>query len=111
RGEVDSGSLRKAEGDRPGEAEDEPGADGAVQRARRQPSERLRADVVADAGAARDVGAALYRHRASRRAVLRLDSRPLGARSLLRDAGPDGRQPTVAAEAHALCRRGSGAAK
>ena len=43
RGEGDSGSLREAEGDRPREAEDEPGADGALQGARREPGERLRA--------------------------------------------------------------------
>jgi YidC/Oxa1 family membrane protein insertase len=49
----------------PGEAEDEPGADGALQGARRQPCERLRADAVADAGAAGDVGAALHGDRAS----------------------------------------------
>ena len=36
----------------PGEAEDEPGDDGALQGARRQPGERLRADAVDDAGAA-----------------------------------------------------------
>ena len=42
--EGDPGALREAEGDRSGEAEDEPGADGALPRARRQPGERLRAD-------------------------------------------------------------------
>ena len=43
-GESDPGSLREAEGDRSGETEDEPGDDGALQRARRQSRQRLRAD-------------------------------------------------------------------
>ena len=80
-GESDPGSLREAEGDRSGEAEDEPGADGALQGARRQPGERLRADAADDAGALRVLRAAVDGDRAARRAVLRLDSRSVGARS------------------------------
>ena len=52
RGEGDPGSLLEAEGDRSGQAEDEPGDDGALQGARRQSGERLRADAADDAGSA-----------------------------------------------------------
>ena len=53
---------------------------------------------------------AFYAHavggdRAARRAVHRLDSRPLGARSVLRHAGPDGRDAVLAAEDDADGRR------
>src|SRR4030095_9965123 len=97
--ESDPGPLLQAESDRSRQAEDEPGADGALQGARRQPCERLRADAIADARAAGDVGPALHGDRTARRAVLRLDPRPLGARSVLRGADPHGCEPALAAEA------------
>ena len=60
-------------------------------RARRQSRQRLRADAADDAGAVRVLRAAVDGDRAARRAVLRLDPRSVGARSVLRHAGPDGR--------------------
>ena len=54
------------------------------QGARRQPGQRLRADAADAAGALRVLLAAVDGDRAARRAVLRLDSRSVGARSVLR---------------------------
>ena len=51
------------------------------------------------------------RDRAARRAVLRLDSRSVAARSVLHHAGPDGRHAVLAAAHDAAGRRGSGAAE
>ena len=111
RGQGDPGSLHEAEGDRSREAEDEHGDDGPLQGEGRQPGQRLRADAADDAVHLRVLRAALDRDRAARRAVHRLDSRSVGARSVLRDAGPDGHQPGVAAAAHAGRRDGSGSAE
>ena len=54
-----------------------------------------------DAGAARVLLAAVAVDRAARRRFVVLDSRPVAARSVLRDAGADGRHDVLAAEDHA----------
>ena len=82
----------------PGAAEDEQGGDGALQAARRQPGGRLRADAADAAGAVRVLLHAVGRDRAARRAVHRLDQRPVGARSAVRQAGADGRHAVHPAE-------------
>ena len=71
----------------PGEAEDEPGDDGALPRAGREPRQRLHSDSADPAGVPRVLRAADHRHRAARRAVLRLDSRPVAAGSYYVHAG------------------------
>ena len=90
-GEGDPGSLREAEDDRSGEAEDERRADGLYRERGVNPGERLRADAADAAGAVRVLRDAVGGDRAARRAVRRLDSRSVGARSALHHAGPDGR--------------------
>ncbi len=74
----------------PGSAEDERRADESLSRARREPGERLRADAADDAGAVRVLRDAVGGHRAARRAVRRLDPRPLRVRSAVHHAGADG---------------------
>ena len=81
RGEGDSGSLREAEDERSGAAEDERRADEPLPRARRQSGERLRADAADAAGAVRVLRDAVGGDRAARRAVRRLDQGPVDLRS------------------------------
>ena len=64
----------------------------------RQPGERLHPDAADDAGAVRVLLAAVAGDRDSRRAVHLVDHGPVGARPVLRDADPDGREPVLAAE-------------
>ena len=95
----------EAEGDRPRAAEDEHGDDGPLQGEGRQPGERLRADAAHVPDALRVLLAAVAGDRDPRRAVHLVDHGPLGARPVLRDADPDGRQPVLAAEDDAHRRR------
>ena len=64
---------------RPGAAQ--PGDDGALQAGEGQPGLRLPADRHPDPGVLRALQGAVRHHRDAARAVLRLDPRPLGARS------------------------------
>ena len=65
----------------PGAPEDERRVMALYKRARRQPGQRLRADAADAAGAVRVLLDAVGGDRAARRAVRRLDPRPVGARS------------------------------
>ena len=76
----------------------------AVQAAGREPRQRVRADAPDDARALRVLLDALGRDRAARRALHRPDSRPVGARSALHLAGPDGRHDVRPAEDDAVDR-------
>ena len=76
------GPLLAPEDDRPGAAEDERRGDGPLQGQGRQPGQRLRADAAHHAGALRVLLAALPGDRDPRRALRRLDHRPLAARSV-----------------------------
>ena len=76
--EGDPGALQRSQGDRPGEAEDEPGGDGAVSEARCQPRERVFADAGHDADPVRVLPVAVDGDRDSGRAVHVVDHRPVG---------------------------------
>src|SRR5262249_2242106 len=71
----------------------------------------LRADAPHVPRPVRDVGAAADVNRIARRAMVRLDPRSVVARSVLRAAGPDGRDQFLAAEDDAGSGRRSGAAE
>ena len=78
--------VLEAESDRSRAAEDEHRDDGAVSREGCQPGERLRPDAAHLPRAARVLQPAVGSDRAAQRAVHLVDSRPRGARSVLRDA-------------------------
>ena len=81
----------------PDAAEDEHGDDESLQGEGREPGQRLRADAADVPGPLRVLLAALAGDRDPRRAVHLVDHGPVGARPVLRDADPDGRQPVLAA--------------
>ena len=70
----------------PARAEDEHGDDGALREKGVNPASGCMPMLLHDAGALRVLCAAWRRDRAARRAVHRLDSRPVRARSVLRDS-------------------------